>query len=117
MSSPESLVSIIICTWYIISTRLRPGLYHHIPVLVFEVFLQIWWLSCWTTLAWSAAWATAWTGIVDWSVVYANGTYSYVAGTPTAVNGTLGAAAFFAAVNWYVTPCVYAREGESTDYG
>ncbi len=71
-----------------------PNLYHRIPALILEIFLWIWWLSCWTTLAYWASWAAIFNADLN---IY--GYYSVSAG---ALAGVLGVAAALAAINWSV---------------
>jgi len=80
----------VACGWYIASSRFMPNLYHRIPALILEIFLWIWWLSCWTTLAYWASWAAIFND-------YGYGYYSVSAG---ALTGVLGVAAAVAAINW-----------------
>jgi hypothetical protein len=82
----------ITCGWYIASSRFMPNLYHRIPALILEIFLWIWWLSCWTTLAYWASWAALFNADLN---IY--GYYSVNAG---ALTGVLGVAAALAAINW-----------------
>jgi len=77
--------------WYIASSRFMPNLYHRIPAMVLEVFLWIWWLSCWTTLAYWASWSAIFDG------GYYDTYYNVHAG---ALTGVLGVAAAVAAINW-----------------
>jgi len=82
----------ISCGWYIASARFMPNLYHRIPALVLEIFLWIWWLSCWTMLAYWASWAAIFN-----DAFWNDGLYS-VSGT--ALQAVLGLAAAIAAINW-----------------
>jgi len=80
----------ITCGWYIASTRFMPNVYHRIPALVLEVFLWIWWLSTWTTLAYWSAWA----GIFNDDLLGYRNVHAGV------LQGVLGVAAALAAINW-----------------
>jgi len=82
------IVTWISCGYYIASTRFMPNLFHPIPVIVLEVFLWIWWLSTWTTLAYWASWAA----------IFNDDFYTSVSGT--ALQAVLGIAAAVAAINW-----------------
>ena len=73
-----------------------PNLYHRIPALVLEVFLWIWWLSTWTTLAYWASWAAIFND--DFGI------YSSYNVSAAALQGVLGIAAALAAINWFVSP-------------
>jgi hypothetical protein len=81
----------ISCGYYIASTRFMPNLFHPIPVMVLEVFLWIWWLSAWTTLAYWASWAALF-----------NDDPYYTSVSGTALQAVLGIAAAIAAINWCV---------------
>jgi hypothetical protein len=75
-----------------------PNLYHRIPALVLEVFLWIWWLSCWTTLAYWASWAAIF-----------NNDLGYYTVSYGALAGVLGVAAALAAINWSVPSARFWR--------
>jgi len=76
--------------WYIASSRFMPNIYHRIPALVLEIFLWIWWLSCWTTLAYWASWASIFNDVY----------YDYYSVQASTLQGVLGVAAALAAINW-----------------
>jgi len=76
--------------YYLFATLRAPHLYHKIPILVLEIFQFLWWLSSWTTLAYWAAWATVWVDAFTFTTDVSGKAFA----------GVLGAAAFFAAVNW-----------------
>jgi len=80
----------ICCGYYIASTRFMPNLYHRIPVLVLEVFLWIWWLSCWSTLAYWASWAA----------IFNDDIYGYYSVSAAALQAVLGIGAAVAAITW-----------------
>lgn len=91
-----SLLTWISCGYYIASTRFAPKFYHRIIVLVLEIFLWLWWLSCWTALA---AWAAAVT-VVDVAFDYPDGYYYGYSVAPGVLQALIGVSAALAAINW-----------------
>jgi len=49
------IATILICGYYIISTKSKPDFYNYIAVLVLEIFMELWWLSTFSVLAWVAS--------------------------------------------------------------
>lgn len=85
-----AIATFLINGYYIFSTRSSPNLYHKIPVLVLDVFLFIWWISCWTTLAYWAAWAS----------IFQDDLFGYANVHWQALQAVLGIAAAVGAICW-----------------
>jgi hypothetical protein len=54
-NSIQSIATVIICAYYIISVKSKPELYNYIAIVILEVFMVIWWLSAFSVTAWVAS--------------------------------------------------------------
>jgi len=50
-----SIATILICTYYLVSTGSRPHMFNWVAVVVLEVFMELWWLSAFSVTAWVAS--------------------------------------------------------------
>jgi hypothetical protein len=54
----QSLATVIINTWFLVSSKKSPSLYNPIVVLLLQCLLFIWWLATWADLiTWTVAFA------------------------------------------------------------